>query len=215
LKRPHLFLILVILLVMYREAGALDFAQTQTRHFNIYFAETLSPGGLSEVKDAFESAYAAMEAGVGSGDRRAIDVVIFKETGDFTAQTKLPFWSASAMIDGSIYLQPVHILKERGVLESTVIHEVCLALLRRRFGSHVPLWFSEGLAVYYAGEIDALKKGLSGRKPDVKDTGDIDALLSNRTDREKNRWGYVLAYEEVAKAIEGQGRASARRGRSP
>ncbi len=215
MRRPFLFLISCLLLVISREAGALDFAQTQTRHFNIYFAETLRAGELSEVKDALESAYTAMETRVGSGAGRPIDVVIFKETGDFTAQTRLPFWSASAMIDGSIYLQPVNVLKERGVLKSTVAHEVCLALLRLRFGTHVPLWFSEGLAVYYAGEIDALKKGLSGPKPVTRNTGEIDALLSERTDREKNRWGYVLAYEEAVKVIGGQGRASTRGERLP
>ena len=210
-----MYLACVGLLLLGRVAGALDFMEAQTRHFTIFFGEKLSVAELRQVEDCFESAHAAIQQMLDIEAAHPIDVIIFKETGDFTVQTRLPFWLASATIDGTIYLQPVRVLKRRGVLDSTVRHEVCLALLYRSHGDRLPLWYCEGLAVYCSGEIDMLRKGLSGRRPEIRDHGDIDALLSDRTDPEKNRWGYVLAYEEVVKTLEGLGPAAGRRGKLP
>ncbi len=99
---------------------------------------------------------------LGTIGTRPIDVVIFAETGDFTAETGLAVWSASATIDGAIYMQPVPVLTARGVLDTTIRHEVCLVFLLRRYGADMPAWLAEGLAVYHAGEIEVLRRGLFG-----------------------------------------------------
>jgi hypothetical protein len=195
-----LFLILSVLAV---RAPALEFSEIESRHFTIKFGETLSAREAHETADTLEAAYEKMEALLGGAGTKPIDVVIFARTGDFTAETGLPAWSASAMIDGAIYMQPVGVLAARDVLETTIRHEVCLVLFFRRYGGGIPPWLAEGLAVYHAGEIETIRRGLSGSRPPITGPADIDALLLDRDDRQKNRWGYVLAYEAARSIMEG------------
>jgi hypothetical protein len=193
------------------QAAALDLSLVETRHFAIRFGAT-SAGTIRGTADLFEAAYETMEQAVGKIDTRPIDVVIFAETGDFTAETGLAVWSASAAIDGAIYMQPVGVLSARGVLETAIRHEVCLVFLFRRFGTGMPAWLAEGLAVYHSGEIVIIRRGLSGEPPGVSNPAEIDVLLADRADRDRNRWGYVLAYESVRSLLEGGGAARAREG---
>jgi len=193
-------------------ALALDFSRIETRHFTIRFGDTLTAAEARKAGDAFETAYGQMEMTLGPVGSRPIGVVIFAETGDFTAETGLPVWSAAATIDGAIYMQPVSVLAARGVLESTIRHEVCLVFLLRRCGADIPLWLAEGLAVYHSGEFETLRRGLSGAHPPITGSADIDALLSDRDDKQRNRWGYILAYGAVREMLEGPPDARARKG---
>jgi hypothetical protein len=108
------------------------------------------------------------------------------------------------MIDGTVYLQPVSVLAERGILDRVTAHETALVFIYERYGDAVPPWYAEGLAMYLAGE-DEAADGLSGDRPETSDVSDIDELLTDRTDREKNAWGYVLAYKAVAGLIDEYG----------
>jgi hypothetical protein len=204
-------LILFLFFCWAAPGSALDFSTAETRHFTIRFGEPLPAGTIRETADAFEEAHAAMEKVLGDAGARAIDVVIFAQTGDFTAETGLPVWSAAATIDGAIYMQPVSVLASRGALAGTIRHEVCLVVLLRRCGKDLPPWIAEGLAVYHAGEYDTLRRGLAGMRPAIGGPEDIDALLLDRDDRRSNRWGYVLAYEAVRSMVEGGGAARARK----
>jgi len=196
-------------------AGALDFSQICTRHFTLRFGKTPEMVWVRDAAVGFEAAYKAMEQSLGEIDDRPIDVIIFAETGDFTSETGLPVWSASAVIDGAIYMQPVNVLSARGVLDTSIRHEVCLVFLLRRYGPDIPVWLAEGLAVYHSGEIESLRRGITGDRPSAPTPADIDALLLNRNDRQKNCWGYVLAYEAVRSMVEGNAKAQTRKRASP
>lgn len=189
---------------------AADFSLVETRHFSISVDAECPSGQRRSSADTFEAAYTKMEGVLGTIDPRPIDVVIFSRTGDFTAETGLPVWSASAMIDGAIYMQPAGVLAARGVLETAISHEVCLVFLARRYGAGMPAWLAEGLAVYHSGEIETVRRGLSGARPPIATPEDIDALLLDRADKQRNRWGYVLAYEAVASLMEPAPQAHAR-----
>jgi hypothetical protein len=204
---------LFVILTAAPYAAGLDFSLVETRHYAIRFGG--APAAVRDAAEAFEAAYEAMVKVLGRIDGRPIDVLIFAETGDFTAETGLPVWSASAMIDGAIYMQPVAVLSARGVLDTTIRHEVCLVILARRYGYGMPAWLAEGLAVYHSGEIEILRRGLSGTRPRISVSGDIDALLLDRSDRQRNRWGYVLAYEAVRSMIEGTPGADMRKTGAP
>jgi hypothetical protein len=214
-KRSIPLTVLTLLLAVSVPANSLEFSVVETRHFTISFGETLPARETRETADTLEAAYKTMTAALGVAAVRPIDVVIFARTGDFTAETGLPAWSASAMIDGAIYMQPVEVLAGRGVLETTIGHEVCLALLYARYGGGMPHWLAEGLAVYHAGEIESIRRGISGSRPAITGPADIDSLLLDREDRRRNRWGYVLAYEAVRSMLEGSAVAQARKGAAP
>jgi hypothetical protein len=204
--------VLFVILTAAPQAPALDFSLKETKHFAIRVGEKTSAVRIRDASAVFEAAYETMEQALGTIDAQPIDVVIFAETGDFTAETGLAVWSAAATVDGAIYMQPASVLAARGVLDTTIRHEVCLVFLVRRYGADMPAWLAEGLAVYHAGEIEALRRGLSGARPPISAPGDIETLLFDRIDRQRNRWGYVLAYEAVRPMIEAEAAAHARRG---
>jgi hypothetical protein len=219
IKRRVFFVAIVLgcSLFLFSSTGfsqGLKFRQSQTRHFTIHFGEALTTAELRQLKDGLEDAHKditkKMEEIIGTsvGGGGAIDVVIFKTTGDFTFHTGLPWWSASAFIDGSIYLQPMRLLKSRGILTEIIRHEVTLIFVSRLSGkNNPPVWLAEGLAVYFSGEIDRLKFQLKGERPNILKREDIDALLLNRDDIDKNRWGYVIAFEAVLEMInDGRGK---------
>ena len=78
------------------------------------------------------------------------------------------------MTDGAIYLQPISVLKERGILTNVVRHEVALVFIHHKWGEKAPLWFAEGLAVYYSGEMEILKREIVGERPKIEGVEDID-----------------------------------------
>jgi hypothetical protein len=213
--RRTVILILAMLTAAPWGGSALEFSQIETRHFTIRFGPGAAAGVIDETAGAFETAYGKMETVLGGAGTRPIDVVIFDETGDFTAETTLPVWSASATIGGAIYMQPIRVLVARGVLATTIAHEVCLVFLLRRYGAGIPVWLAEGLAVYHSGEFETLRRGLSGTQPPIAGPADIDALLLDRDDKQANRWGYVLAYEAVRSMVEGRPKAQSRKGGAP
>jgi hypothetical protein len=192
----------IILLSPFRLAFAEDFKTSQIKNFNIYFKEDITAEELGTLKKILESAYEDMVKYLGDIVPKSTDVVIFGSCGDFTYHTKLPWWSASAMVDGTIYLQPILVLKERGILTNVVRHEVALVFIHHKWGEKAPMWFAEGLAVYYSDEIEILKGEIAGERPKIEGVEDIDSLLGDRDDRSKNRWGYIMAYEEVEKMME-------------
>ena len=195
-------LILIVLLPLFCPAFAEDFKTAQTKNFTIHFQENLTTRDLGAVKEILESAHSDMVGHLGDIVPRAIDVVIFSSCGDFTYHTKLPWWSASATAGDAIYLQPISILKQRGVLENVIRHEVALVFIHNKWGEVAPIWFSEGLSVYYSGEIEILKREVASDRPKIDGVDDIDRLLLDHSDRNNNRWGYILAYEEVLKLME-------------
>ena len=204
-------LIFIILFPSYILSFQLDFRETRTEHFNIFFAESLSLGRIMNLKNDLETAFEYMTEELRILRlpevliKRPINLMIFGRTGDFTYHTGLPYWSASAMVSGNIYLQPLEVLIKRGVSKTVINHEVALVFIYHLSGGMAPPWLAEGLAVYLSGEYESLMVGLSSERPEVYDVEDIDELLLDRDDRTRNRWGYVFAYEEVLKTIEEDG----------
>ena len=215
-KGGSLFTVILVFfgLLLFANRGfpdGLRFRESHTKHFTIHFAEALTAAELGALKNDLEDAYSDVSLGLSEifggadFDGRPIDIVIFAATGDFTSTTGLPWWSASCAKGGSIYLQPVRTLKSRGILSEVIRHETALVFIKRLSGDkEPPVWLAEGLAVYLSGEIERLKSQTRGERPRVSGTGDIDSLLLDRVDVDKNRWGYVLACEKVEEMIDNE-----------
>ena len=73
-------------------------------------------------------------------------------TGDFVGRTGLPAWAAAATRDRHIELQPMATLKRKGILETTLRHELAHAFIDAVSHDHAPRWLAEGFALYLAGE---------------------------------------------------------------
>lgn len=86
-----------------------------------------------------------------------IDFTLFSTTYDFCQQTRSPWWLSSVYQNGVIYLQPVRVLHERGILTDVIRHEIAHRLLDLATAGNCPRWLSEALAIYHSGEIAHLK----------------------------------------------------------
>jgi len=93
--------------------------------------------------------------------RRAIDVtgqpvpsriqLVFHPSSDsFRRQTSQPWWSAAATSGARIDLQPVDVLRARGVLESTLAHEIGHVVTGSAVSDRAA-WVQEGAAMYAGG----------------------------------------------------------------
>ncbi|MBN1882754.1 MAG: hypothetical protein JW885_11315 [Deltaproteobacteria bacterium] len=201
------FRVLLCILAALGVIGFSDVSLFETAHFTVFWSGEMDKDGMERLTTLMEDAYREYLPlfQEDPAARRPIDVVVFASTGDFCHHTGLPWWSASAMIDGAVYLQPLSVLAKRNILNRVAAHETALVFIHERYGGSAPPWYAEGLAMYLAGEGETATDGLSGERPEISDVSDINELLAERDDRERNAWGYVLAYEEVADLIDEYG----------
>jgi stage II sporulation protein D len=73
------------------------------------------------------------------------------------------WYTAGTTIGDEIHFVPLTVLRERGVLERTIRHEIVRRLTADRLVSR-PLWVREGIAIYFAGE-RPIPGGASNARP--------------------------------------------------
>ena len=59
--------------------------------------------------------------------------------------------TSAALVENEVHLLPLAVLRERGVLERTIRHELVHMMADSVFGKR-PAWVREGAAIYFAGE---------------------------------------------------------------
>jgi hypothetical protein len=139
-----------------------------------------------------------------------IDVYINDTTGDFVGRTGQPWWAAAATRGNRIELQPLALLKSRGVLTSTLRHELAHAFIDAVGHDRAPRWLAEGLALYLAGEGKMISRyARKDRSPTVREgsvaTDILESGLSQSGSAEEMRALYAAAYGEVIKLVTRKG----------
>ncbi len=87
-----------------------------------------------------------------------IKVRVFHETWQFTEVTGQPWWIGGYFWNDTIYLQAPNVLQKRGVLRSTVIHEILHVIVHRKIGDAFPLWLHEGMAMITDKPVRSFKR---------------------------------------------------------
>jgi hypothetical protein len=72
-------------------------------------------------------------------------------TDDYEAVTGQAWFTSAAIVNGEIHLLPLAVLRDRGVLDRTIRHEIVHLLTDTAFEKR-PQWVREGAAIYFAGE---------------------------------------------------------------
>lgn len=86
-----------------------------------------------------------------------VEIRLSATTYEFCQMTGRPWWQASIYRDHVIYLQPLRVLRERGILATTLRHELVHQWVEEQSRGNSPRWLSEALAIYHSGEIALLK----------------------------------------------------------
>jgi SpoIID/LytB domain protein len=200
------------------QAGTGNFAFTrQTRqtlagqHFRLSYPARMQRDEAEALLRALEAARADLSrrltrASLDPSALGRIEVVLYETTGDFVGATGQAPWVAAVTRGRRVELQPVTVLRRRGVLTTTVRHELvhvaCEALAR---GRRAPLWLVEGLAAHVAGEGPLLAR----HAPKAKlSPADIERGLAGAASAEETRALYAAAHAEVAALVRREGEAA-------
>jgi stage II sporulation protein D len=71
-------------------------------------------------------------------------------TASYERATSQPWFTSGAVVRGELHLLPLAVLRERGVLERTLRHELVHLMADPALGDR-PAWVREGAALYFAG----------------------------------------------------------------
>ena len=127
---------------------------------------------------------------------RGLELRVYPNVESFRNATGEPGWVAAHTSGRRIELQPAAVLRAKGVLESTLRHEMLHALLEAQAAPGLPLWFREGLAEYLtAGATRASGEG-------------SDQDIAQRTDEARARAANQAAAARVRALVERHGLAT-------
>jgi stage II sporulation protein D len=134
-----------------------------------------------------------------------LEIRFNESTGDFTSRTGQPWWAAAATEGNRIELQPVGILKQRGVLFTTLRHELAHIMIDSISNKRAPRWLEEGFALYLAGEGQTISR-YAMRNRLTED--EVEQRLQHPRTQVEMRALYAEAYLIVAEMIRRQGESS-------
>jgi hypothetical protein len=83
-------------------------------------------------------------------------------TDDYERATGQSWFTSGAWVRDELHLLPLAVLRDRGVLERTIRHELVHVMVDQILGNR-PAWVREGAAIYFAGERPL--PGQAGRPP--------------------------------------------------
>jgi stage II sporulation protein D len=134
-----------------------------------------------------------------------LEIRLNASTGDFTSRTGQPWWAAAATQGNRIELQPVQILKQRGVLFTTLRHELAHIIIDAVSNKRAPRWLEEGFALYLAGEAQTISRYATR---DQLSEDELEQRIRRPRTQEEMRTLYANAYLMVAEMIRRQGESS-------
>jgi SpoIID/LytB domain protein len=178
-----------------------------SEHFIVH---CVSSGSLKDLESVLADAEAVRHDLLGRLSRASLSVgpdakvrfVFHGTTQEFMAATGQPWWAAAATRGTSIELQPLALLKRRGILFTTVRHEYAHYVIERLSNGKPPRWLAEGLAAYVAGEAAILAPYKS---PHPLSAAEIERRLSQESTQQEMRSLYADCLEAVENIIRTEG----------
>jgi stage II sporulation protein D len=134
-----------------------------------------------------------------------VEVVLHETTGDFTAATGEPAWAAAVTRGRRVDLQPLAALRRRGVLQTTLRHEMVHAFCEALGRGRAPRWLVEGLAAHVAGEGPLLARFVPKKRMSAQE---IERGLRSAATAEEARAFYAAAHAEAAALVRREGEAA-------
>jgi hypothetical protein len=194
----------------YVEAGGAPASnQLGSEHFRVSYPAGAARGEVEALLRTLEAAYADVavrleRAGVGARVPLT-EVVVYETTGEFVGATGRPAWVAAVTEGRRISLQPLAVLRRRGVLTTTPRHEFVHVALGAAGAGRAPLWLVEGLAAYVAGEGPSLSSSMPRPRLSVEE---IERRLAGTNSQQEMRALYAAAYAEGSALVRREGESA-------
>jgi stage II sporulation protein D len=190
--------------------GASQKLSLSSEHFRVSYPAGSDRRSIEKMLDAFENARADLlrrleAASLRLAEPGPFEVLVHAKIADFITATGQQGWAAGATRGRRIELQPLDLLRRRGVLNTTLRHELTHAVIEVLGGGRAPRWLAEGLAIHVAGESATLPR------IDIKNRlsrEDLERKLMRSSPVAESRELYAMAYHEVLEMIESEGESS-------
>jgi stage II sporulation protein D len=128
-----------------------------------------------------------------------VQIRVFPTLETYRNTTGQPGWIAAYTRGHVISLQPSATLKSKGILESTLRHELVHLFVESRARADTPLWFREGMVIYLSNPSENLP-------PVAMTDQEMEAVLEHPGDEPTLHRVYAAARTRVAQLIEQNGR---------
>ena len=175
----------------------------RSSHFRVVQLQTVDSRDANYVLDLLERNRSELLQRVSNAgiDVRlpTLEIIFNATTGDFVARTGMPSWAAAATRKNKIELQPLPLLKQRRILETTLRHELAHALIDTLGNGQTPRWLAEGMALYLAGEGRLFKPTKS------TSIANIEQAIVAAKSADDMKTAYAAAYHLVQELINREG----------
>ena len=176
-----------------------------SENFSLLYPADLDRGIVDQVLKTLELARNDYLRRASSVNIPRLQIRLNESTGDFTSRTGQPWWAAAATEENRIELQPAGILKQRGVLFTTLRHELAHVVIDAVTNKRAPRWLEEGFALYLAGEGRTISRYAM---PHRLAEDELEQRLQHPRTQAEMRSLYAEAYLMVAEMIRRQGESS-------
>jgi hypothetical protein len=181
-----------------------------SEHFRITYPADNDRRDANRILTILENARAdylrrANNASISLSGLPFLEIRVNDSTGNFTGRTGQPPWAAAATKDNRIETQPLAILKRRGVLHTTLKHELAHAIINIIGRGRAPRWLEEGFAIYLAGEGEMFSHYVRRGK---LSTEELEKRLQRPSTQSDMRSLYAEAYLNVNELVRNEGEAS-------
>jgi stage II sporulation protein D len=173
----------------------------QTRESESFELKSTQPEQDAELLAVAQKTLDALHAELGWTLDAKAQLRVYPTLEAYRNTTGQPGWIAAYTRGHIMSLQPLATLKEKGILESTLRHELIHLLVELHAHAGTPLWFREGLVLYLA---DPEKKF----QPVTMPEREIEAALEHPASREELQRAYVAARMRVAQMVQHNGRGA-------
>lgn len=177
-------------------ATGLAWQKRESDHFELL---SLQPEQDAEVLHAAEIILPKLESDLGWKLDFKPQLKVYPTLDAYRDSTGQPGWIAAFTRGHTIRLQPLSVLQQKSALESTLRHEFAHLLIEGRAHAGTPLWFREGLVLYFS-DINAHVE------PVQMSETQIEKAFAHPEDRQGLERAYAAARTKVARMIEQNGR---------
>jgi SpoIID/LytB domain protein len=199
----------VTLLYAATPSGPTRFITISSEHFSVSYPADVARREADQVLSMLESTRAdflrrASSASI-SANIPSLSIRFNDSTGDFVGRTGQPWWAAAATKGNRIETQPLALLKRRGVLTTTLRHELAHAIIDNISRDRAPRWLEEGFAIYLAGEGSMFSNYVKRGAITIEE---LERRLEHPRTQQEMRSLYAQAYITVSQMARNEGEAS-------
>ncbi|HEY6249919.1 MAG TPA: SpoIID/LytB domain-containing protein [Candidatus Angelobacter sp.] len=177
-------------------ARGLAWQKTETQRFAML---SVQPDSDAPVLQSAETILPEVESALGWKLDFKPQLKVYPTLDAYRDSTGQPGWIAAFTRGQTIRLQPLAVLEKKSALQSTLRHEFTHLLVEIRARAGTPVWFREGLVLYFADASHNLQ-------PVQMNQADLEKAFAHPDDRQQLEKAYAAARTRVAQMIEQNGK---------